>query len=341
MTTTSLPRALGAPPARALLRAEPEDFQVREILGFTPEGSGQHRMLWVEKRDLTTEQVARVLARLAGVAPVAVGYAGLKDRRALTWQWFSIDLAGRPEPDWSALELPGVRILEIHPHRRKLARGALRGNAFRIRLRDFRGDRGEVENRLDRLGVGGFPNYFGEQRFGREGGNVARARAWFAGRLRPRGRHERGLLLSSVRSQLFNRILAARVADGSWNRLLSGEAPMLDGRRAVFRLERPDAESRARCRRLEIHPTGPLWGRGEPLSSGALARWEAWFCRRDRELAEGLERARVEAARRALRVRLSSLAWEWQGDDLLLNFTLPAGAYATALLRELVEYASH
>ena len=341
MTTTSLPRALGAPPARVLLRAEPEDFQVREILGFTPEGSGQHRMLWVEKRDLTTEQVARVLARLAGVAPVAVGYAGLKDRRALTWQWFSIDLAGRPEPDWSALELPGVRILEIHPHRRKLARGALRGNAFRIRLRDFRGDRGEVENRLDRLGVGGFPNYFGEQRFGREGGNVARARAWFAGRLRPRGRHERGLLLSSVRSQLFNRILAARVADGSWNRLLSGEAPMLDGRRAVFRLERPDAESRARCRRLEIHPTGPLWGRGEPLSSGALARWEAWFCRRDRELAEGLERARVEAARRALRVRLSSLAWEWQGDDLLLNFTLPAGAYATALLRELVEYASH
>ena len=340
MTTASLPRALGTPPARALLRAEPEDFQVREILGFTPEGSGQHRMLWVEKRDLTTEQVARALARLAGVAPVAVGYAGLKDRRALTWQWFSIDLAGRAEPDWSALDLSGARILEVHPHRRKLARGALRGNAFRIRLRDVRGDREAVARRLDRLARGGFPNYFGEQRFGHHGDNVERARAWFAGRLRPRGRHQRGLLLSSARSLLFNRLLAARVADGSWNRLLSGEAPMLEGRRAVFRLQWPDAESRARCRRLEIHPTGPLWGRGEPLSSGALARWEAWLCRREWGLAEGLERAGVEAARRALRVRVSALAWEWQGDDLVLNFTLPPGAYATSLLREVVECAT-
>ncbi len=338
--TPTLPRVLGRPPARALLRVEPEDFQVREILGFAPEGSGQHRMLWVEKREVTTEQVARALGRLAGVPPVAVGYAGLKDRHALTWQWFSIDLAGRTEPDWTALELPGARVLAAHPHRRKLARGALQGNAFLVRLRAVSGDRGAVERRLQWLSREGFPNYFGEQRFGHESRNVERVRAWFAGRLRPRGRHERGLLLSSARSLLFNRVLAARVADGSWNRLLSGEAPMLDGRRALFRLHQPDAHSRARCRALDIHPTGPLWGRGETLVSGALGRWETWLCRRDTLLVEGLERAGVAAARRALRARAAELEWSWQGDSLELAFRLTAGTYATALLREVVEYAS-
>jgi len=330
----TLPRALGRPPARARLRACAEDFQVTEVLGFTPAGEGQHRLLWVEKAGLTTDQVARALARFAGVPPLAVGFAGLKDRHALTRQWFSVDLAGRPEPDWSRLPLPGARILAAHPHRRKLARGALQGNRFCITLRALHGDREALTARLEAIARHGVPNYFGEQRFGRGGGNVARARAWFAGGRRPRGRNERALLLSSARSALFNAVLAARVADGTWNRLLPGDAPMLDGRRATFRLERPGVEEHARCRRLEIHPTGPLWGRGPSLASGAVAVLETRLCRRD-PLAEGLERAGLEAARRPLRVRVSELAWTWEGPDLRVDFRLPAGAYATVVLREL------
>ena len=332
-----LPRALGRPRARARLRACAEDFQVTEVLGFEPAGEGQHRLLWVEKAGLTSDQVARALARLAGVRPMAVGYAGLKDRHALARQWFSVDLAGRPEPDWTRLPLPGARVLAAHPHRRKLACGTLQGNRFRITLRALRGDRDELSDRLAAIARVGVPNYFGEQRFGRGGGNLARARAWFAGGRRPRGRGERSLLLSSARSALFNAVLAARVADGTWNRLLPGDAPMLDGRRAVFRSPLPGAEDQARCRRLEIHPTGPLWGRGASLVSGSVAALEARLCRRRADLAEGLERAGLEAARRALRVRVSELEWAWEGPDLRLAFHLPAGAYATVVLRELVQ----
>ncbi len=332
----ALPCAWGGPVGTAWLRCRAEDFVVEEVLGFDPAGEGQHRLLWVEKRHRNSDEVARALARLAGVRPLAVGYAGRKDRHALTRQWFSVDLAGRPEPDWEALPLTGVRVLAVHRHRRKLQRGALRGNRFQLRLRAVAADRSALEARLRRIAEGGFPNYFGEQRFGRQGANLERARRWFEGRYRPRGAGERGMLLSAVRSHLFNRVLAARVADGTWNRLLCGEAPMLDGRQATFRLAWPEAAEQARCRRLEIHPSGPLWGVGPVLVGGALARLEARLCGRPPGWTEGLARARLRPARRPLRVRAAALRWHWDGADLCLRFDLPAGSFATALLRELL-----
>ncbi|MDX1606890.1 MAG: tRNA pseudouridine(13) synthase TruD, partial [Candidatus Competibacterales bacterium] len=176
----ALPRALGDPPVRGRYRVEPEDFQVHEQLGFAPSGAGEHVLLRVVKRDLDTERVARALARHAGVRASAVGYAGLKDRRAVAEQWFSVQLPGREAPDWDGLELPGVEVLEQHRHDRKLRRGALAGNRFRLVLRSLEGDPGELQQRWQRILSRGVPNYFGPQRFGRDGANLDRALALFA-----------------------------------------------------------------------------------------------------------------------------------------------------------------
>jgi tRNA pseudouridine13 synthase len=291
----------------------------------------------VRKRGVDTPRVATALAALAGVPAVGVGYSGLKDRHAVTTQWLSVDLAGRPEPDWAALGVGGVEVLAAHRHDRKLRRGAHRANRFELTLREVAGDRVGLEARLSRVGEAGVPNYFGEQRFGRGGGNPAKAIALLRGEVRVRDRGERGLLLSAARAVLFNRVLAARVAAGTWDRALPGEVLMLDGRHSWFVADEVTAELRARVERGEVHPTGALWGRGEPPSQGearaeeaaALAGCEAWC--------EGLERAGLDQDRRALRVVPRDLAWDPLGEGVLrLRLTLPAGAYATAVLREVV-----
>jgi tRNA pseudouridine13 synthase len=179
-----LPRAHGAAPLTAELRRTPDDFRVDEILGYDAdgEGEGEHALLWVEKRDANTDWVARELARFAGVPPLNVGYAGLKDRHAVTRQAFTVQLAGKLDPDWSAFPHAEVKVLASTRHKRKLKRGALRGNRFVLVLRDVRGERTRAEEVLQAIATRGVPNYFGEQRFGHEGGNVAQARAMFTGR---------------------------------------------------------------------------------------------------------------------------------------------------------------
>src|ERR1700735_4227497 len=216
-----LPRAYGAPSLAARLRSTPEDFRVEEVLGYDAEGQGEHALLWVEKRGANTDWVARELAKFAGVSPVAVGYAGLKDRHAVTRQTFSVRLAGKPDPDWSTFPHADVKVLAATRHSRKLKRGALRGNRFVLVLREAQGDRDAAEQVLQQIAARGVPNYFGEQRFGREGGNVAQARAMFAGRRVERDK--RSFLLSAARSQIFNDVLAARVERGAWDTPLDGE----------------------------------------------------------------------------------------------------------------------
>ena len=328
--------ALGGPPLHGILRASPEDFRVDEQLGFAPSGAGEHVMLRVEKRDANTGWVAARLADLAGAARRDVGFAGMKDRFAVTRQWFSVGLAGRPEPDWSALDEPGVRVLEAVRHNRKLRRGALSANRFELRVRDVTGDVQEFTARVDRLVRHGFPNLFGPQRFGREGGNLNAAQRLFDGTAGRVGREKRGLYLSAARSLLFNAVAGARIADGSWQQARDGEPLVLDGRRSFFVAEAGDAALPERLAALEIHPSGPLWGRGGDLGdtpAGAyeracLAPYAAWR--------EGLERFGLEADRRALRARAVDLAWALDGDVLELTFELPAGCFATALLREMV-----
>ncbi|SDY43648.1 tRNA pseudouridine13 synthase [Lysobacter sp. yr284] len=336
-----LPRAHGAPALRARIRSAPEDFRVEELPSFAASGSGEHLLLTVEKRGMNTAFAAKRLAQWAGVGEVAIGYAGLKDRHAVTVQRFSVHLPKRVAPELAALESDELRVLEHHWHAKKLPRGALAGNRFVLALREVEGEREAIERRLQAIAADGVPNYFGEQRFGRDGDNVANALAMFAGR-RVR-REQRSLLLSAARSELFNRALAARVGDGSWAGLrdgagLDGEVWSLAGSRSVFG---PEAWSQALAERLarsDIHPSGPLWGRGELRSAGAVRALELAALQDQQALAlrAGLEAAGLEQERRALRLRAESMQWRWLDDGALeLGFVLPAGAYATVVLAEL------
>ncbi|MDO1528635.1 tRNA pseudouridine(13) synthase TruD [Fulvimonas sp. R45] len=335
MSDFELPRAHGAvPPLTARLRSIPEDFRVEEILGYDADGSGEHALLWVEKRDANTDWVARELARFAGVPPLDVGYAGLKDRHAVTRQAFTVQLAGKPDPDWSAFPHEGVKVLAATRHARKLKRGALRGNRFVLVLREVQGDRARTEGVLAAIAARGVPNYFGEQRFGREGGNVAQARAMFAGRRVDRAR--RSILLSAARSQIFNAVLAARVERGAWDAPLDGEIWSLAGSRSWFGPEPFDDALAQRLARGDIHPSGPLWGQGEPPAADVAGALEREVAAMHADLAQGLAAARMEQERRPLRLSPKDLHWRWLADDALeLSFELPAGAYATVVVREL------
>lgn len=330
--------AYGTPPASGRLRSSPEDFRVDEVLGFEPDGDGEHVLLQVEKRNTNTDFLAKQITRLAGVRQVDVSYAGLKDRNAVTTQWFSIGLAGKPEPDWHALDSDDVRVLAAARHRRKLRRGALQGNRFRLIVREMDGDLAVLEERLRRVAEGGVPNYFGEQRFGRDGGNLLRADAMFAGR-RERDRHKRGLYLSAARSFLFNRVLGRRVEQGTWNRILPGEVLNLDGRRAVFRAEPGDDTLAGRLAGGDIHPTGPLWGDGEPLVTDEVLALEQALAADYEPWLAGLAAARLEPERRSLRLPVRDLQWEQGSKSLELTFFLDAGAYATTVLRECIKGA--
>ncbi|HKR77887.1 MAG TPA: tRNA pseudouridine(13) synthase TruD [Rhodanobacter sp.] len=339
VATQELPFAHGTtPPLTARLRSIPEDFVVEEILGYDADGSGEHALLWVEKRGANTDWVARELAKFAGVPPLAVGYAGLKDRNAVTRQTFSVQLAGKPDPDWSAFPHAEVKVLAATRHTRKLKRGALRGNRFTLVLREVQGDRVYAEEVLAAIAARGVPNYFGEQRFGREGGNLDQARAMFAGRRVDRDK--RGFLLSAARSQIFNSVLAARVERGVWNVPLDGEIWSLAGSRSWFG---PEPYNDILAQRLacgDIHPSGPLWGQGEPPSAGEAGALERDIAAVHADLAEGIAAARMDQERRPLRLLPKDLRWRWLADDALeLSFELPAGAYATVVAREVAAQA--
>jgi tRNA pseudouridine13 synthase len=348
-----LATASGVSRPGGVLRASPEDFHVEELLGFEPEGVGAHLWLRVEKRELDTQAVARQLARAAGVPLRDVGYSGLKDRRAVACQWFSLPLETGtvpgdetaletwPQVDAAALEGRGLRVLEARQHSRKLRRGTHRANRFRIRVTSLGvADAGALAESIARLRETGTPNYFGEQRFGRADANVVQARRVLIDGARERRRHLRGLLYSAARAMLFNRVLDTRVRQGTWDRLLPGEIVGLAGSRSVFHAPEVDDVLRSRANAFDVHPTCPLPGRGGlrpdgeagEVERGALEGCGAWEA--------GLERAGLEHQRRASRVALPGLEWQ-RGDGWLeLTFELPPGSYATSVLREVVAFDS-
>lgn len=320
---------------RAKIRSRPEDFFVEEIDSFTASGSGEHLLLSIEKREKNTVEVAQKIARWAGVAPSAVSYAGLKDRNAVTRQRFSVWLPKKTAPDLAGLVQQGIRLLASHWHSRKLPRGALAGNRFVLCLREVAGEREAIEARLAAIASMGVPNYFGEQRFGRAGDNVTQARAMFAGR---RVKRElRSIMLSAARSEIFNRILAARVDAGNWNQALPGEVLMLAGSQSIFGPEPLSDALQARLAAFDIHPTGALWGRGELRPCQEVAALENRIAGQDPELCQGLEQAGLKQERRSLRLMPEKLDWQWlQKDVLQLAFQLPPGSYATTVLHELL-----
>ena len=332
----ALPRAHGEAVLSAWMRSTPEDFRVEEIDAFEATGSGEHLLLTIEKREMNTAYAASQLAQWAGIAEMGVSYAGLKDRHAVTRQRFSVHLPKRVAPDLAALESSGLRVLKSEWHAKKLPRGALAGNRFELTLREVQGDAPGIESRLAAIAARGVPNYFGEQRFGRGGDNVGNALAMFAGR-RVR-RDQRTMLLSAARSELFNRVLAARVSAASWDQALDGEVWMLEGSRSVFGPEPWTGTLERRLADFDIHPTAPLWGRGDLRSTGIAADLESSVLGDPRSLAlrAGLEAAGLKQERRSTRLRPLDLRWEWEGADTLrLWFGLPPGTYATVVLAEI------
>jgi tRNA pseudouridine13 synthase len=335
----ALPRAHGRPLGSGRIRSVPADFLVDEALGLAPDGEGEHLLLRVRKTDANTEWVARRLAAAAGCPVRDLGYAGLKDRHAVTTQWFSLPRPTQGLPDWAPLAADGIEVLEAHPHRRKLRRGALAGNRFRILIRDLGVSEPDLDQRVHAIRARGVPNWFGEQRFGRNGSNLARAQAMFTGAIRRPSRHQRSLWLSAARSQLFNEVLAARVTSGDWDVPKDGDCMNLAGSRSIFLVERVDETIGSRSRAFDIHPTGPLWGRGEPPTAGAVLELEQSIAACFPAWTDGLARAGMDQERRPLRLVVPSLEWSRTGDGVVLTFDLPAGCYATAVLRELIDWS--
>ncbi len=328
------------PTVSAVMRAEPEDFQVEEVLEITPSGDGEHRLLRVRKRDVNTHEVAIRLARFAGVPQRDVSYCGIKDRRAVCWQWFSVRMAGRPEPTWLDYQDAEVAVLGCHRHRRKLRRGAHRGNRFTITLRDINGARADLETRLAETARHGIPNYFGPQRFGAGGRNVVRALDVLTAKTRPRDRYRYGLYISAARSWLFNRVLSNRVAAGNWNQALDGDVFMLDGSHSIFTADALDDDIRRRIAAMDLHPAGPLWGRGELRVSARAAAIQRSALQGMETLCQALESARCELQHRAFRARVTNLNWGWDSRNVQLDFCLARGVYATSVLRECVALRS-
>ena len=311
MESTTLPRAYVGLSVDGVIRAEPADFRVDEIASIEPSGSGEHLWLRIEKIDVNTHAVALDLARAFAVEPIDVSYAGMKDRRAIARQWFSV----RTPRDAASGEFGAWQIIETRRHARKLRRGDLAGNTFRIRVRDVRGDVARLRERTAQLAEFGVPNYFGEQRFGRDGGNVERARVWVCRRPRPAiSPMQKGLHLSTARALLFNAVLARRVAESTWHTPIDGDVE-IDGA-----------------------PTGPLWGRGRPPATGRAREIEAAALELHREWLDPLEHLGLTQERRTLVARPRDLQFAVDGADIELAFALSPGQYATAVLRELGEF---
>lgn len=322
----------------AEIRHEPEDFRVDEALPFQPDGSGGHIWLKIRKKGINTDWLANELAKFAGVPQVAVGYAGLKDRHAITSQWFSVNMEGQQHPQWSDFETDDIKIIELTQHGKKLKRGVLSGNKFTLILRNVSGDLEDWIRNLEQVKQQGVPNYFGEQRFGHEGNNLHRVDHWFATGKAPRKRNQKSIYLSSARSWLFNQVLATRIKQQNWNQAMMGDVMLLAGTKASsFNVDMIDDALKMRVDTMDVHPTGPLWGRGNELVSAdsleleqqVLLDWTDWQ--------QGLEQAGMNQERRSLRLFPTDFNWQFNDDktQLELSFYLPAGCYATAVMREL------
>lgn len=333
----------GEPTVSGRLKATPEDFIVREDLGFAPSGEGEHIFLHIRKRGQNTQWVARDLARLAGVAQRDVTWAGLKDRHAVTEQWFGVHLPGKEMPDFSPLENEDVQILAIARHNKKLKTGALKGNWFELTLSELEGN-GDLPARLVAISEHGVPNYFGEQRFGHNGGNIEQASAMFGGK-RIKDRNKRSMYLSAARSYLFNLVVSQRLAQGKGEQLLNGDCVMLAGSQSFFTIndDNPlDEALRARFVSGDIRLSAPLWGRGRLPAEGEAAELELAALTEQEALRAGLEANGLKQERRALLLKPEQLSWQQHEHRLTLSFWLPAGTYATSLVRELIkEKVSH
>ncbi|HGK7684154.1 TPA: tRNA pseudouridine(13) synthase TruD [Legionella pneumophila] len=338
MYSLNWPRAYGIPNSTATFKLCPEDFQVNELFEGQFSGEGEHIVLKIEKKGLTTEEVVKSLARLINKPIKLISYAGLKDKQALTTQWLSIHAPGEVIEGIETLEAPGWKILECTRHNKKLRPGFLSGNHFTIALRNVSNET-DLIHRIEQIKLKGVPNYFGEQRFGRDGGNLIKAEEILVQGRKVKDRFLKGMYFSAARSWLYNLILSRRVKESSWNLPLLGDVIQLVGSNSVFVNDKSmDEQLLQRIGEKDVSPASPLPGRSKNLVKGTAlqiinevyAEWSAWL--------DGLEKNGLEEAWRANILYAEQIEYRINQGTVELSFVLPAGAYATVVLRELVQY---
>ena len=321
------------PKQTALLKAECADFVVKEQLGYDMSGDGEFVAVKVRKTDCNTLFVGEQLAKFAGISARNMSYAGLKDRKAITEQWFSLQMPGQPTPDFSQFSLEGVEILDVTRHQRKIRIGSLQGNHFEILLRNAK-ETDELKVRLDFLAKNGFPNYFTEQRFGRDGNNLTQALHWANGEIKVKDRNKRSFYLSAARSEVFNLIVAKRIELGLAQQVLHGDILQLNGSHSWFVADESEdlTQLQQRLIQQDILLTAPLIGEEDKsevdFENDIFAQHQALF--------DLMRQEHMKAARRPILMQPQQFQWQFEPNGLRLKFYLPAGSYATALVRELV-----
>ncbi|WP_373963235.1 tRNA pseudouridine(13) synthase TruD [Kosakonia sacchari] len=327
----------GKPGASGVLKANPEDFVVVEDLGFEPDGEGEHILVRILKNGCNTRFVADALAKFLKIHAREVSFAGQKDKHAVTEQWLCARVPGNAMPDLSAFQLEGCKVLEYARHKRKLRLGALQGNAFTLVLREV-SNRADVDARLQAIAEKGVPNYFGAQRFGIGGSNLQGALRWAQSDAPVRDRNKRSFWLSAARSALFNQIVSERLKKTDFNQVVDGDALQLAGRGSWFvatREEQAELQTRVEAKTLMI--TASLPGSGEWGTQRDALAFEQQAVADAPQLQALLVREKVEAARRAMLLYPQKLSWNWWDDVTVeLRFWLPAGCFATSVVRELI-----
>lgn len=325
---------MGKPQQTAQLKAEYADFIVVEDVGFEFSGEGEFVVVQVRKQNCNTLFVAEKLAKFAGIRMRQMSYAGLKDRHAITTQWFCLHLPGMPTPDFSLFELEGVEILKVTRHNRKLRIGSLAGNYFDLLLRQVT-ENDEINARLAKVKRLGVPNYFTEQRFGKNNENITQAKRWANGEIKVKDRHKRSFYLSAARSAIFNQILSQRIQQNSLNKIEYGDFLQLRGSHSWFVADEQEDLSvlQQRLATGDICLTAPLIG-DDMLT--AVNGFERMVIEKEPVLSSLIKQERMKTARRPLFVIPQDFSWQFEHNGLRLRFYLPAGSYATAVVRELV-----
>ncbi len=322
-----------APKQTALLKAECADFVVKENLGYSMAGEGEFVAVRVRKTDANTLFVGEKLAQFAGISARNMSYAGLKDRRAVTEQWFSLQMPGKTTPDFGDFQLEGIEILEVTRHNRKIRTGSLDGNYFDILLRNAI-ENDDLKVRLENLSKFGFPNYFTEQRFGRDGHNLTQALRWAKGEIQVKDRKKRSFYLSAARSEVFNLVVSERLKQGVANRVLPNDIVQLSGSHSWFVADEKEDLNvlQLRLEQGDLQLTAPLIGEtAQPACS-----LENDIVQQHQDIVNLMKQERLKPARRPLLMKPKDFNWQFEETGLRLKFYLPAGSYATALVRELV-----
>ena len=322
-----------APKQTALLKAECADFVVKENLGYSMAGDGEFVAVRVRKTDANTLFVGEKLTQFARISARNMSYAGLKDRRAVTEQWFSLQMPGKTTPDFGDFQLEGIEILEVTRHNRKIRTGSLDGNYFDILLRNAM-ETDDLKVRLENLSKFGFPNYFTEQRFGRDGHNLTQALRWAKGEIQVKDRKKRSFYLSAARSEVFNLVVSERFKQGVANRVLSNDIVQLSGSHSWFVADEKEDLNvlQLRLEQGDLQLTAPLIGEtAQPACS-----LENDIVQQHQDIVNLMKQERLKPARRPLLMKPKDFNWQFEETGLRLKFYLPAGSYATALVRELV-----